>query len=513
MPHEPRPLRLHAAEDPNADPLVALGDTKQALYVRSYLFDLDCRVIVEEPYYFDHDYLAEFGAFYGASARGYPNVCRRLTLFDSKVTDVATFEGHLDSALAGDEGAAKLLQEAFLGFIVLRPIPAAPFGRTVLRPYPPKAGVLERVTEPCRDYQIHLAGMPLIVKGLAWQQQDRGVSACATIAVWTMLHSSAFHERHALPTTVSITLAAHKTASLGSRVFPSDGLLIEQLLEAIKEHQLSPIVMEGDQREKAFTKERFCGTCAALLRSGYPVLIAGKRTSGHAVCAVGFRPVQQPALAAGASGLEDSNFEHIYIHDDNLGASVRFKIEEEPSTKAVQLVPDAPPLGPRGARPVQDPCVGVKPFIPRSIVVAVHRDVRVEPDKIHAEALERAELLSFALQSIGFGEGVSVTPKFVRLSRYLHEELRSVVAPKMLAGLRRALCEQVPPMSYHVAVARFGLRGMPLMDVIFDTTDSELNCAPFAHVVFSPVVDPLLNAVTRGSADLERQFGRRVEGF
>ena len=31
---------------------------------------------------------------------------------------------------------------------------------------------------------------------LAWQQQDRGVSACATIAIWTMLHSSAFHERH-----------------------------------------------------------------------------------------------------------------------------------------------------------------------------------------------------------------------------------------------------------------------------------------------------------------------------
>jgi hypothetical protein len=162
MPHSPQPLRFHAAEHPR-DPLVSLGNAKQALYARSYLFDLDCRVIVEEPYYFDHDYLAEFGAFYGTSARGYTNVCRRLTLFDVKVTDVPTFRRHFEAALSGDQSAAAILQAAFLGFVVLRPIPAAPFGRTVLRSYPPKPGVLDRVMEPCRDYTIHLAGMPLVV--------------------------------------------------------------------------------------------------------------------------------------------------------------------------------------------------------------------------------------------------------------------------------------------------------------------------------------------------------------
>jgi len=515
MPHEPKRLVFHAAEDRRTDPLVALGEgNAQALYVRSYLWDLGCQVIVEEPYYFDHDYLAEFGAFYGASARGYPNVCGRLTLFDSKVVDVATFSRQFDAALGGDEAAAKLLNDAFLGFIVLRPIPAAPFGRTVLRLYPPRPGVLDRVTEPCRDYRVHLAGLPLVVKGLAWQQQDRGVSACATIALWTMLHSSALHERYALPTTVSITTAAHKTASLGSRVFPSDGLLIEQLLEAIKEHQLSPIVMEGDRRDRdgrVFSKERFCATCAALLRSGYPVLISGTRRGGHAVCAIGFRPVQRAKIEVGRGGLEDSNFEHIYIHDDNLGAAVRFKIDEEAG--AVRLTPEAPDPGPRGPRPVKDPCLVIDPLTPRSIVVAVHREVRVVPDQIHAEALERAELLAFALEKAGFGEGVSVAPKFVRLHRYLGEELRTVVAPKDLARVRRALCEDVAPMSYHVAVARFGFRGEALMDVIFDTTDSELNCAPFARVVFSPIADSLLEAITADERERTRWFGVRIQGF
>src|ERR1700722_14568271 len=129
MPHEAKPLAFHAGEDRRPHPPVEPGESnEQALYVRSYLWDLGCQVIVEEPYYFDHDYLAEFGAFYGASARGYANVCRRLTLFDSKVVDVPTFSRHFDAALGGDEDAAKLLNEAFLGFIVLRPIPAAPFG-------------------------------------------------------------------------------------------------------------------------------------------------------------------------------------------------------------------------------------------------------------------------------------------------------------------------------------------------------------------------------------------------
>jgi hypothetical protein len=52
------------------------------------------------------------------------------------------------------------------------------------------------------------------------------------------------------------------------------------------------------------------------------------------------------------------------------------------------------------------------------------------------------------------------------------------------------------------------------MDMIFDTTDSELNGAPFAHVVFSPISDPLLDAVTQNDAALRRDLvGTRVQGF
>jgi hypothetical protein len=85
---------------------------------------------------------------------------------------------------------------------------------------------------------------------------------------------------------------------------------------------------------------------------------------------------------------------------------------------------------------------------------------------------------------------------------------------KDLARVKLASCEEVAPMTYHVAVARFGLPGVALMDMIFDTTDSELNGAPFAHVVFSPISDPLLDAVTQNDAALRRDLvGTRVQGF
>jgi hypothetical protein len=51
-----RPLIRH--EFGHDDPLQGLGLSRASQYVRRYLNDLDCRVVIEEPVYFDHDYLA-----------------------------------------------------------------------------------------------------------------------------------------------------------------------------------------------------------------------------------------------------------------------------------------------------------------------------------------------------------------------------------------------------------------------------------------------------------------------
>src|SRR5687768_5554985 len=132
-------------------------------------------MVIIEPNYFDRDYLSEFVAFYSTSAAGYLNICQRLHFFSAQVS-----RPDFSRALGGDPDSVRSITEAYLGHVVLRPIPGAPLGKTVLRTYPDEDGIdkgTPRVTAPARSYEEHVAGLTLRVSGLAWQQQDSAVGS------------------------------------------------------------------------------------------------------------------------------------------------------------------------------------------------------------------------------------------------------------------------------------------------------------------------------------------------
>lgn len=483
-----------------------LADCPQAIYLRRYLEDLGATTVLTEPYYFDRDYLAEFAAFYCVSAAGYPNVCRRLHFFDQ-----AFDRTDLELAIANDEAATHRMRAAYLGFIVLRPIPGSPLGRTVLRWYAdPQVGT-PRVVAPSRDYDCHVAGLKLTVRGVAWQQQDMAVGACATIALWSMLHSSALAGHHGLPTTAQVTLSAHRTMSYGRRVFPNAGLSVQQLCEAIKEYGLSPVVVPGDVArpgtQPGFSRERFAASCAAMLRSGFPVLVLGELNgTGHATCAIGFRSATPSAAAQGTVVHHDADIPHIYIHDDNLGPGVRFAISVteagdngEPAG-LVSLRPEAPPRV--AATDTPDPTVGYPAFLPGHLVIAVPEHLRTSPDALHVAGLEVATKLAqlFAATAKQAGSplpGFAMSTRFSRLRDYLGRDLDQVLGdkPAVVGKVRLALVERVPPMSAFVGVVRVGDGAVPLFDVLFDTTDSDAHLPVFAYVVYVTSMLPALSAM------------------
>ena len=302
---KPEPLKL-VAFDSIDDPLSELRESSQGKYLRWYLADLEAKSALIEPAYFDRDYLSEFAAFYCTSAAGYENVCRRVHYFAEEIDRPA-----LERAVAGDAAERERLNKAYLGFVVLRPIPKTPIGRTVLAGYPDATPHLPRVVEPSRDYTCNVAGLELRVKGLAWQQQDAGVGACATVALWSMLHSSALDDRHVVPTTAEVTRAAHGPGMSAFHAFPSKGLNFGQLIATVRDSGFAPLVIPGDRAEQ-FTREHFSASLAAFIRSGYPVLLAGmlleagpigtyRGVGRHAVCAVGFRQASSAAPAPGRS--------------------------------------------------------------------------------------------------------------------------------------------------------------------------------------------------------------------
>jgi hypothetical protein len=488
--HLPKPLVI--CPFGAADPLAVLPQSQQVSYIRGYLADLGASSVLEEQSYFDRDYLSEFSAFYSISTAGYPNACRRLHFFSgAELTRDA-----LTRALSGGVEDIEALQERYLGFVVIRPIPQAPLGRTVLKWYPERTPATPRVVNPSREYECNVAGLRLRVNGLAWQQQDTGVGACATVGLWTMLHASAFDDSHAIPTTAEITRSAHERASLGSRMFPSNGLTLYQIAEAIKAWGLSPLVIEGDLNKQGqdvgFQKTRFSAMCAAFVRSGYPVLVIGRLgTAGlHAICAVGFREQAAPAAAPGAPEIQDSWISHLYVHDDNIGMNVRLEIRVGANSEA-ELVHSAPPASAACAA-LGLPGITYATFTPYRLVVAVHNDLRTSADVLYQVALKAGHFIGAGagalLMRAGHPvSGVMVGARFIRLADYLHEELPSVLGgnPAALAKVRLELIERVRPMSLHLGLVRIGdANSAPFMDILYDTTDSERNHPVFANIAY-----------------------------
>lgn len=111
--HEAKPIELYSFSD-SRNPLNHLQPTvPQAKYLRAYLSVFDAKSVIEEPYYFDRDYLDEFTNFYGRSSQGYPNVCKRIHFFSSLDITKELLEG----ALGGCNNTITQLQDNYLGFV------------------------------------------------------------------------------------------------------------------------------------------------------------------------------------------------------------------------------------------------------------------------------------------------------------------------------------------------------------------------------------------------------------
>lgn len=480
-------------------PLNNLPLSPQNEYIQAYLSGLKTASVILEPAYFDKDYLDEFSAFYSRSSQSYPNICQRLHFFGPE----SITRKELFLALSGKQELIDKLNDNYLGFIVKRPIPIAPFGRTVLAFYPDLIPATPRITTPSRKYEAHLAGLTLAVEGLPWQQQDTGVAACATVGLWSMFHSSAFDDFHAIPTTAEITKSARV---FGARPFPSRGLTVEQILEAINQQKLNPIAVSGDLSDLPFipglgypfSKERFANNVAAFLRSGYPLLIAGKYAEsngiGHATCIVGFRDKAYTSSHPGKYDMADGHIEHVYVHDDNYGANIRFEIR--PGTQGEALMVSAPPEYTEHRKPNPEVM-----FIPYKIIAAVHEDVRISADDLYIKGDLVTKAIVILINNVNQRVGIespsfTFSTRFCLLRDYFEEELPIALEEQALAKTRLYLQEHVPPMSLHLGVVRIGINGKGLlMDILFDTTDSGRSTPVFASVIYDKSLFQLLNSL------------------
>ena len=99
-------------------------------YFRNYFKSLNAQTIIVENYYIDHDFLEDFAGYYVKCFKPYDRTCTRLHFFDIKFNKNDfnnLLEGNISSI---DE---KILNTAYLGFIVVKPLPQTIIGRTCLK--------------------------------------------------------------------------------------------------------------------------------------------------------------------------------------------------------------------------------------------------------------------------------------------------------------------------------------------------------------------------------------------
>ncbi|HEU4732398.1 MAG TPA: hypothetical protein VFT22_31100 [Kofleriaceae bacterium] len=252
----------------------------EARVVRNILHYLRKRAealgVLIENHYVDRDHRAAFSHFYSRQFRGTSSLCQRLHFFAS---------GTPWDAL---QGAQTPSPDSYLGYVVQRPTPSAPIGRSVLAIEP---RMIPGAMVYCRgNFQPHINDTEFHVNGVPFTQQDSMVMSCAETSIWTAARvmSKQFHHRLILPN--EITRPETIGHSEYGRLLPSNGLTANQMAQALSALGFEPIHYD----KQAFKKEVDpIETCIPYIVSKIPTILA---FPSHAVtaCGVVMRQLQQP---------------------------------------------------------------------------------------------------------------------------------------------------------------------------------------------------------------------------
>ncbi len=247
------------------------------------------------------------------------------------------------------------LQENYIGYIVIRPIPRTFIASGAIRPY---KYILNDETKNVllKNIQVNLFGIELKVDALPFQEQDRVVSACATSSLWTYLNAPIFNLKD-IPSPSTISKMAFSLPEASKLDFHTSGLDPYSMSSIFRSLGLSPIeigkdVMSFEEADKdcALTNRRnFIRHLKEIVYSynsfKLPIIMGlevYERESddgpfiykgSHAVTIVGYS-LNRSKFTKLESEIDDidlksDDINYFYIHDDQLGPYARTEITND----------------------------------------------------------------------------------------------------------------------------------------------------------------------------------------
>ena len=325
-------------------------------YLNDYLNFIGAKSYILEKEYIDHDYMEDYTRYYARCFQKYPKWCSRIIFFNKKIDIDKIKEGIIQNKTS----IIKKLQQDFIGFIVIRPIPKTLLGKVCLKVYPIKNNLTSnRVFPVLREYKIHFLGIELVVESLAFQEQDNAIAACATSALWSALHAIGYNwGKNYISSPSEITQNAKKIIDkhTGNSSFPHKGLQPSQMAQAIKDEGFEPLTT-------GFINTSYLkAIIRGYMNAHIPIIIGvrlmyeneeGVRKDGiprsvpigfHAVTINGYNidksispkifSIEDLAVHTDFEKRKDlrmfsSRINKLYVHDDRLGPFVKMEFKDE----------------------------------------------------------------------------------------------------------------------------------------------------------------------------------------
>lgn len=193
---------------------------------------LSCKSVLVEEDYIDVDYRNEFSNLYSKTFQDHGSLCTRLHFFGKRIKTIEDLRNFsVSSETVG-----------YLGFAVLRPVNVGKVGRTILRSHHEPADAYYPLCTA--DFSAHLFGREFLIENACpFISQDSMVMACAQSSIWMAslyLHKK-FGFRRFLP--YEITENASKSLSWLWRAVPTEGLTVFQMINALNNMGMSPILL------------------------------------------------------------------------------------------------------------------------------------------------------------------------------------------------------------------------------------------------------------------------------
>lgn len=134
-------------------------------------------LIVIEEHYLSQSYIDDIVAYHSSSFQKFEKFCKRLHFF--KKGDNLPFHDQksLEKYLKNEKHSSnEILNDRYLGYIVVKPITKAPIGAILVKPWNEQDASKSNIVKSLVDETVNFFGISISFKSLAMQPQDPSVT-------------------------------------------------------------------------------------------------------------------------------------------------------------------------------------------------------------------------------------------------------------------------------------------------------------------------------------------------